>query len=61
MLDATEIASLIRQKAGGALRFMVAIAGPPGAGKSTIAEALHKVLESSIVVPMDAQGRTVHV
>jgi pantothenate kinase len=53
MSDVNEIASLIRQKADGALRFMVGIAGPPGAGKSTVAEALHKVLDSSIVVPMD--------
>ncbi|MFM8727052.1 MAG: ATP-binding protein, partial [Planctomycetaceae bacterium] len=38
-------------------RLMVAIAGPPGAGKSTLAEALVTVLaargESAIVVPMD--------
>ncbi len=53
MFDVVEIASLIRQKADGALRFMAAIAGPPGAGKSTLAEALHKELKSSIVVPMD--------
>ena len=52
-----ELASLIRQKAGGALRYMVGIAGPPGAGKSTIAEALREALvaqgESAIIVPMD--------
>ena len=57
MPSPTELASLIRQKAGGALRYMVGIAGPPGAGKSTIAEALRESLvaqgESAIVVPMD--------
>ncbi len=57
MPSPSELASLIRQKAGGALRYMVGIAGPPGAGKSTIAEALHEALiaqgESAIVVPMD--------
>jgi pantothenate kinase len=52
-----EIASLIRQKAAGAQRFMVGIAGPPGAGKSTLSAALREALvaqgESAIVVPMD--------
>jgi pantothenate kinase len=53
MPGVNELANLIRQKALEAPRLMVAIAGPPGAGKSTISEALHKELSSSIVVPMD--------
>jgi pantothenate kinase len=53
MSDVSKLASLIREKAGDARRFMVGIAGPPGAGKSTISEALHKSLPSSVVVPMD--------
>jgi pantothenate kinase len=53
MSDPLKLASLIREKAAGASRFMVGIVGPPGAGKSTISEALHKALPSSIVVPMD--------
>jgi pantothenate kinase len=53
MPSIAEVAKLIRKRAGDASRFMVGIAGPPGAGKSTISDALHKELESSIVVPMD--------
>ena len=57
MPSVDEIASLLGQKAGKALRFMVGIAGPPGAGKSTIAAALREAFiakgESAIVVPMD--------
>jgi pantothenate kinase len=53
MPDTEKIAKLIREKAGEAERFMVGIAGPPGAGKSTISEVLHKALPSSVVVPMD--------
>jgi pantothenate kinase len=57
MLDATELASLIREKSGEALRFMVGIAGAPASGKSTLAEHLRDALiamrETAIVVPMD--------
>jgi pantothenate kinase len=57
MVGLANLASLIRQKAAGASRFMVGIAGPPGAGKSTISAGLQKILsvehESSVVVPMD--------
>ena len=57
MPSVDEIASLLGQKAGKALRFMVGIAGPPGSGKSTIAAALREALiakgESAVVVPMD--------
>jgi pantothenate kinase len=55
--DVTELASLIRGKAGNASRFMVAIAGAPASGKSTLAENLRDALvragETAIVVPMD--------
>lgn len=57
MPSTVEIASLIREKSGGALRFMVAIAGAPASGKSTLAEHLRDALidqgETAIVVPMD--------
>ncbi|MDK1493991.1 nucleoside triphosphate hydrolase [Sinorhizobium sp. 7-81] len=47
----------ILKRAAGAARFIVAIAGPPGAGKSTLAEALAEVLvevgEKAAVLPMD--------
>jgi pantothenate kinase len=53
MPSVAELATLIRQKASAAQRFMVGISGPPGSGKSTLSEALHNALPSSIVVPMD--------
>ena len=57
MTDISDLARLIRGKAAGADRFMVAIAGAPAAGKSTLAAALASALtaggEVAIVVPMD--------
>lgn len=53
------LARLILGGAKGKRRFIVAIAGPPGAGKSTLVEALHEAIEAaggagcSAVVPMD--------
>lgn len=47
----------VLQRAGDKPRFIVAIAGPPGAGKSTLAEALCSALiakgEMAAVLPMD--------
>ncbi|MEK1933659.1 MAG: nucleoside triphosphate hydrolase [Pararhizobium sp.] len=51
------IADAVVEKAGKLPRFIVAIAGPPGAGKSTLADALQEELtrrgEKSAVLPMD--------
>jgi pantothenate kinase len=48
-----ELAALVLARAGTAARVLVAIAGPPGAGKSTRAAALASRLHASRVVPMD--------
>lgn len=52
-----EIAGEIVARAGDAKRFLVAIAGPPGAGKSTLADNVANALkargESAEVLPMD--------
>lgn len=52
----TIVAEILR-RAAKARRFLVAVAGPPGAGKSTLAEALREALlaqgESAEVLPMD--------
>ena len=52
-----EIAGEIVTRAGDAKRFMIAIAGPPGAGKSTMADSLADALkargQSAEVLPMD--------
>jgi pantothenate kinase len=52
-----DIAGQIIDRAGSAKRFVVGIAGPPGAGKSTLADNLANALkargESAEVLPMD--------
>ena len=52
-----DIADTILRRAGAARRFLVGIAGPPGAGKSTLADALRDHLvaggEAAEVLPMD--------
>jgi len=55
MSEIAHIAATIFKKAAKARRFVVAIAGPPGAGKSTISEQLVTLLpeNSAVVVPMD--------
>jgi pantothenate kinase len=57
MPDMNALAEAIRAQASGRPRFMVAIAGAPASGKSTLAEHLRNALiasdETAIVVPMD--------
>lgn len=55
MSEMAHIAATIFKRAGKAQRFVVAIAGPPGSGKSTLSAALRDVLPegASEVVPMD--------
>ena len=49
-----DLADLIRQKAKGQGRFLVALAGPPAAGKSTLAAELVTALgQGAKAVPMD--------
>jgi pantothenate kinase len=47
------LADIIRQKAAGQGRYIVGLAGPPGAGKSTLAAALVASVPGARVVPMD--------
>lgn len=48
------LADLVRRRGADADRFIVALAGPPGAGKSTLAEAIVTSLGASArVIPMD--------
>lgn len=57
MTGVESLARLLRSRAGDASRYMVAIAGAPASGKSTLAENLRGALvaegETAIVVPMD--------
>jgi len=48
-----DIVKKIEQVAQNRARVLVAIAGPPGAGKSTIADALAASLRDAAVLPMD--------
>mgnify|MGYP001384073292 CR=1 FL=1 len=57
MTTVEAIADEIERRAAGARRFMIGIAGPPGAGKSTLVEALREKLlargETAQILPMD--------
>ncbi len=57
MSDIAGLVTSLRKNAAGAKRYMVAVAGAPGSGKSTIAHnlfgALKQAGETAIVVPMD--------
>jgi pantothenate kinase len=48
-----EIAGDVVARAGDAKRFLVAIAGPPGSGKSTMADTLRGSGQTAEVLPMD--------
>jgi pantothenate kinase len=56
-MDLSRLADTVVARGAGLHRLMVGIAGPPGAGKSTLAEALRENLvgrgETVVVVPMD--------
>jgi len=47
------LAELVRTRSAGRTRMIVALAGPPGAGKSTISAALMNHIPDARVVPMD--------
>ena len=57
MIDISELTNKLREQAAQSSRYMVAIAAPPGSGKTTLAEQLRQALvtsgESAVVAPMD--------
>ncbi|WP_313532191.1 nucleoside triphosphate hydrolase [Shinella sp.] len=57
MISPPTIVDALQRRAGDARRFLIGLAGPPAAGKSTLAEALRDGLlargESAEILPMD--------
>lgn len=52
-METQELQKHILELAKDKHRFIVAVAGPPASGKSTLAEVLCESIENSVVVPMD--------
>jgi pantothenate kinase len=57
VVDVAELTERLRTQASSSPRYMVAIAAPPGSGKTTIVEKIRTALvaagETAVVVPMD--------
>jgi len=53
MSELTRLSARIKELAKNSNRVIVAIAGPPGSGKSTFVEKLKNKLDDTVVVPMD--------
>ena len=53
MSELTSLSAHIKELAKNSNRVIVAIAGPPGSGKSTFVEKLKRKLDNAVVVPMD--------
>lgn len=52
-IDLPQLAARLRDMAQGPARRMVALAGPPGAGKSHVTEALLQAVPGAALLPMD--------
>ena len=53
MSELTRLSARIKELTKNSNRVIVAIAGPPGSGKSTFVEKLKNKLDDAVVVPMD--------